>query len=67
MSRGFIVFDIVVMIVLTTTASLLVLSSVRVDGYYNDIKLEYEERERERVEEYRKIERCEECLAKDTF
>ena len=67
MSRGFVMFDIVVMIVLTTTVSLLVLSAKNIDGHYNDIKLEYEEKERERVEEYHKIERCEECFVRDTF
>ena len=40
MSRGFVMFDIVVMIVLTTTVSLLVLSAKNIDGHYNDIKLE---------------------------
>lgn len=67
MNKGFIVFDIALMIVLTGTVSLLTLSSKSVDDRYAEIRLEYDEKERERVEEYKRIERCEECPIKDTF
>ena len=67
MNKGYILMDALLIVVLVMIVSMLVLSSSEKDMRYDDVRLEYELKEKERVEEYRRLKRCDECVIRGLF